>query len=416
MLPEDRLDALLSLHAENSPGQPSANGYAEFADLQPLLDASARLEGLRNAEPTPEFAGHLETLFLATAASLREQSEGGESAVSFSGDIASRYADGAPPRLGNDFPTLPGVRWDALDSMDNQTTEANGSRQPTVLRPRTPWRHLLWSALAAALLVAIGATTLTVAAGSGPGTPLYGLHRWEQDVRVGMAGSAADRASLHLAYARDALSALNNTVAQRQTGSAYDDALATFSEEMRATSASLAEVPAGGEQNALAAQFGQLRTQGRSDLHAALAVLPWAKRITTTSALAALGDNVLSVARADMVYSGHGQHLWRITITGSGFQPGATLLVNGQPAGTVNAVNPTTLVAQLSGDDSAPLPATIGVANPDNTAAATTSVRSNERDDATPGAQQTPGAQPSPTADDHGGDRHGGNSGPGGGH
>ena len=99
MLPEDRLDALLSLHAENSPGQPSANGYAEFADLQPLLDASARLEGLRNAEPTPEFAGHLETLFLATAASLREQSEGGESAVSFSGDIASRYADGAPPRL-----------------------------------------------------------------------------------------------------------------------------------------------------------------------------------------------------------------------------------------------------------------------------------------------------------------------------
>lgn len=415
MLPEDRLDALLSLYVERSPTQSSANDHVERADLQPLLDASDRLEGLRSAEPTPEFAGRLETLFLATAASLREQSGGGESAASFGGDIAARYADEPPPRLGNDYPTLPGVRWDAPDSMDNQTTVADDPRRPTALHPRAGWRRLLWSALAAALLLAIGATTLTVAAGSGPGTPLYGLHRWEQDVRVSIAGSAADRATLHLAYARDALIALDDAVAQRQTGSVYDDALAAFGDEMRAASANLADIPTGGERSALATQFGQLRTQGRSDLHAALAVLPWAKRITTTGALAALGDNVLSVTRADMVYSGHGQHLWRITVTGSGFQPGATLLVNGQPAGTVIAVNPTTLVAQLSGDDSAPLPANIGVANPDNTAAATTNVRSNEQDGATPGAQQTPGAQPSPT-DDHGGDRHGGNSGSGGGH
>ena len=452
MLPEERLDTLLSRHIQNEnsqerhqhvdngddahdgdDGDNRDDGREDYADLQPLLDASGRLTALNGAEPSPDFADRLETLFLATAASL---SDHGAAPASFDDSMAARFADTAPPRLGNDYPTLPGVRWDELDSMDsidkmdnqatvadsmdsmdNQATVADNAIAPLApvpLRPRPVWRRLVWSALAAALLLAIGATTFTAAAAAGPGTPLYGLHRWEQGVQVSMAGSAADRAKLHLEYAREALVALDAAVAARQTGSTYDDALATYRDEMSAASTSLAAVPTGGDQSALVAQFGQLRAQGRSDLHAALAVLPWAQRITTTSALVGLGDNAPTVTHAEMVYSGHGQHLWRITVTGSGFQPGAILLVNGQPAGEVLSVTPTTLVAQMTGDDSAPLPASIGVANPDNTAAVTSSIRSSEQNDATPGTQTTPGAQPSPT-DDHGGDRHGGNSGPGGG-
>jgi hypothetical protein len=116
---------------------------------------------------------------------------------------------------------------------------------------------------------------------------------------------------------------------------------------------------------------------------------------------------VLAVTQADMVYSEHGQHLWTITITGSGFQPGAVLLMNGQPVTATISVTPTKLVAQISGDDSAPRPSSIGVGNPDNTAAGTTSITSNETndDDATPGAQQTPGS------DDHSGDHQGSSGG-----
>ncbi len=432
MLPEDRLDTLLPRHIQNDHQhhehmENGRDGREAYADLQPLLDASDRLTALSGAEPSPAFADRLETLFLATAASLSEHGSAPASFDVLDDSLAARFADTTPPRLGNDYPTLPGVRWDELDgmdgvdSMDNQATVADSAialPAPVPLRPHpahSGWRRLVWSALAAALLLAIGATTLTAAAAAAPGTPLYGLHRWEQGVQISMAGSAADRVKLHLEYAREALVALDAAVTARQTGGAYDDALATYGDEMGAASASLATVPAGGEQSALVGQFGQLRAQGRSDLHAALAVLPWAQRITTTSALAGLGDNVPGVTHAEMVYSGHGQHLWRITVTGSGFQPGAILLVNGQPAGVVLSVTPTTLVAQLPGDDSAPLPASIGVANPDNTAAVTTSIHSNEQDDATPGTQTTPGAQPSPTIDDHGGDRHGGNSGPGGG-
>ena len=431
MLPEDRLDTLLPRHIQNDQEhhehmENGRDGREAYADLQPLLDASDRLTALSGAEPSPAFADRLETLFLSTAASL---SEHGSTPASFDmlGDsLAARFADTTPPRLGNDYPTLPGVRWDELDSMDgvdsmdNQATVADSAIAPPAPVPLRPhpahpgWRRLVWSALAAALLLAIGATTFTAAAAAGPGTPLYSLHRWEQGIQVSMAGKAADRVKLHLEYAREALVALDAAVAARQTGGAYDDALATYRDEMGAASVSLAAVPAGGDQSALVAQFGQLRAQGRSDLHAALAVLPWAQRITTTSALAGLDDNVPGVTHAEMVYSGHGQHLWRITVTGSGFQPGAILLVNGQPAGEVISVTPTALVAQMTGDDSAPLPASIGVANPDNTAAVTSSIRSSEQNDATPGTQTTPGAQPSPT-DDHGGDRHGGNSGPGGG-
>jgi hypothetical protein len=155
-----------------------------------------------------------------------------------------------------------------------------------------------------------------------------------------------------------------------------------------------------------------LRATGRSDLHAALAALPWAERLSTTAVLASIDDRVLSVAQATMIYSGHGQHLWQIIVSGSGFQQGARLLVNDEPAGNVTSVTATTLVATLSGDDSAPLPATIGVANSDGTAAVTSLISSNEQQES-----PTTAPQVSPTVDDHGGDHHGGgsNSGPGGG-
>jgi hypothetical protein len=182
---------------------------------------------------------------------------------------------------------------------------------------------------------------------------------------------------------------------------------------MQATATSAGSVPAGSEQDALFAQLRQLTTRGRADLHSALAILAWSERAQTTAVLADIGDSVLHVTQVSMISSGHGQQLWQVTVSGTDFQQGAVLLVNGRPAGTVISVTPTTLVAQLAGDDSAPLPSSIGVANPDNTAALTGNVSSHEQENVTPSPQQTP------SGDDHGGDRggdgHGGSSGPGGG-
>lgn len=163
--------------------------------------------------------------------------------------------------------------------------------------------------------------------------------------------------------------------------------------------------------------MGQLRAQGRADLHVALAVLPWPGRIKTTAVLGDIGDSVLHVDAATMVYavgSDANQNVWEITITGSGFQPGAVLLIDGQVAGIVTSVTPTTLQAALPGDESTPLPASVGAANPDDTAAQTSSVSNQgqrQQSPATPTPQLTP--QSTPGADDHGG--HDGGGGDGGG-
>ncbi|HKW23957.1 MAG TPA: IPT/TIG domain-containing protein [Ktedonobacterales bacterium] len=403
MLPEDRLDTLLSLRVAEQRGQSERlvdYDIREAGDLEPLLAAADRVTDLADEEPSEDFAARLEAIFLSHAAHLRERD-----------GIAPLPILAPPPLMGNDEPTLPsmlsGGEWAAALGHGTWTETAPGNRGYRGANRQTVWRRLLWPALAATLLLAIGMTTFTAAALAGPGSPLYGLHKWEQNLQVNITGSAADRTQLHISNAQDALLALNSAVASHQTGTTYDDALAAFRDEARAATTSLDNVPAGGERDALTAQLDQLHTKGIADLHTALPLLSWPQRVETTGALSEIGDQVLTVTQANMVYSEHGQHLWTITVSGSGFQPGAVLLMNGQPVNATTTVTPTKLIAQMPGDDSAPRPGSIGVGNPDNTAAATTSITSHEEndDDATPGAQQTPGS------DDHGGDHHGSSGG-----
>jgi hypothetical protein len=93
---------------------------------------------------------------------------------------------------------------------------------------------------------------------------------------------------------------------------------------------------------------------------------------------------------ADVRVSSQSGYVWTVTITGSGFQNGAILLLRQRPAGQVVSVTPTRLVAQLTiGDDS--LPHDIGVGNPDYTAATTSQVANEHEDDDSPTATGTPG-------------------------
>jgi hypothetical protein len=407
MLPEDRLDALLTLSVDAQRGRPerrSANGSGEVGDIQPLLDAADRVAELAREEPTEAFVAHLEAIFLARAAYLRERN--GIAPQSMVGELTPLPLIETPPLIRNDAPTLPGSGWTTAPN-DATLPDIRPFSRPFAMHSQPVWRRLLWPALAATLLLAIGMTTFTAAALAGPGSPLYGLHKWEQNLQANFTGSAADRTQLHISNAQDALFALNSAVTNHQTGTTYDDTLATFRDEVRAAATNLDDVPAGGEHDTLAAQLDQIHAKGIADLHTALPLLSWPQRIETTGVLSEIGDQALTVTQANMVYSEHGQHLWTITVSGSGFQPGAVLLMNGQPVNATITVTPTKLVAQMPSDDSAPRPGSIGVGNPDNTAAVTTSITSHEEndDDATPGAQQTPGS------DDHGDDHHGSSGG-----
>jgi hypothetical protein len=260
---------------------------------------------------------------------------------------------------------------------------------------RAPWR--VWTALAAVLLLTLTVTTFAVAANASPGSALYGVRRWQEDARTNLAGSDAERAKLHIQYATDALDALDAAVTQHASANVYSEALGRFTDEFRQANDALAQVPAGGDYDSLSASLSDLRTRGRTDLRVALPALGWPERITTTSALGDLGETVLTVQQVSGVRSGYGvTSIWTLTITGSGFQSGAILLVRQRPAGHVLSVTSTRLVAQLPAGEEDSLPHDIGIGNSDNTAASTGQVTGERDDDGGPAATGTPGGNHAP--------------------
>jgi hypothetical protein len=348
MEPQDRLDALLS-------SQPSTRRRwslpeSQREELEPLLEIADDLAAVGTIIPAPSFADDLETRLLARASRQ---------------GVATALRDADEP---DDAPTLP-----VLIALDPPRHSA-----PRRTSARPSWR--IWASLAAAILLAVSVATITIAAYASPGTTLYAVRRWQEDARTNLTNSDAERTKLHIQYATDALDALDAAVAQHDP-TAYSEALGRFTDELRQADDALGSVPAGADHDTPTASLDDLRVRGRQDLRAALPSIGWPERTTTTRALGALGESVVRVSnvagvRASTQYG----HVWTLTITGSGFQSGAILLVRQRPAGHVVSVTPTQVVAQLiSGDDL--LPHDIGVGNPDNTAATTSQVTGAHEDD-----------------------------------
>ncbi|HKB49395.1 MAG TPA: hypothetical protein VKC57_16930, partial [Ktedonobacterales bacterium] len=198
MLPGDRLDALLVARTRGTP--------AEEGELRVLLDTAALFEPLAAAQPDQSYADALESRLLAHASTLS-----------------------APGMFAATSPTPP-----AIESEPAGAAPSAPIRNPAQPHMRT-WRvprlrgsRVFWQALAAAVVLTFAGGAMAVAAAAPPGSPLYGLHRLEDGVRVSLAASPADRTRLHLRYATGALVALDRAVAQRQGNPTYGDALATL--------------------------------------------------------------------------------------------------------------------------------------------------------------------------------------------
>jgi hypothetical protein len=367
MHPEDRLDALLTAQLR----APRATAVEEPGDLAPLVEAAQRLGTLRRAEPARDFARALEQRLLARAELVAARPVRGEA---------------------RELPV--------------------GGRSRRGIRQRMP-RAPRWAPLAAAalLLLVISAGTLTAAASAAPGTPLYGLHRMEQGMRAQLAGSAADRGYLHIAYADQALSALVAAAAQHDMR-AYQDALATMREELAAARAAVGQVPAGQAHDALDAALARLTARAQAALLAALPHVEWPACVATTSVLGELGQPIPVVSGARVLEQNRGgQVVWLITITGSGFQAGARVVLDGQVVGGAVTMTPEMLRLTLASPPATSL-RSIGVQNPDGTAAETrhiTVVR------AEPGKDSAPNGTPTSTSGtghsgQGGGDKNGGHA------
>lgn len=375
MRPEDELDEWLDLSAHGDPTIP--------LELREPLEAADRVASLASITPSHRFASALEQRFLAQASAMAAADEPNAEEETLA--LACRATDGSHAR-------------------------ATPSRRRA--------RRILWPTIAAAVLIVFSMATLFAAANAAPGSPLYGLHRWEQGVNVTLADGPAERARLHLRYATDALTALDASATRHESDHVYRDALSSFQDEMRSAATAVNQVADSQTRAALGTQLDALRAQARDDFHAVLPALGWSARLETTTALGQVGGVTPQITQVTVTSNKHdGAAAQQYIVTGSGFLPGAVLVVDGRQVGVTISVSPTTLIASAQMEDRE-APHSVGVSNPDGTAAQTTHISSQDGDhDQNGGDQQNgpPSSQDTPTPGNEQNGGLGGNSSRGGG-
>jgi hypothetical protein len=341
MTPDDlrdqqgRLDSLLTAQRMGRFASRDARASVE-PDLRPLLDAAARMGGIAREAPTPEFANRLEAQLLERAKAL--------SAPTMIMPIAAQPSS-APrqsPRRAN-----PGSRWRATRAM--------------------------WAALAATILLTISLGAITASAH--PGAPFYPLRKIVEGVGARITGDpAAASAQASMRQADEALAAFDAAASQRDEPGALA-ALAQLRQDDQQAAQSISQVIDDSQRQTLQQSLNSLHTREISDLRAALPELSLAARIQVTSALVAAGDSAPVITSyslpgdqnaSDHSASGSAPNRTLI-IKGSGFTAGATLLIDGKPAGVIDAITATRIVAHLPAG--AQDPQQIGVEEPDGTVA-----------------------------------------------
>jgi hypothetical protein len=434
MEPEERLDALLS-HRQSADlissddvaldGASDAEGAAPSnssptADsaLSPLLAAANTFAVWGTAVPDVSFAEQLEADLLARFALHSE----GAIVSGMPGVVASPNQSDQEQAGPSQDPSQSG----GDDSAERRVPASPGrtARVPLRLlgrparleRPRATRAQVLQRSLvAAAVLIAAVGSLAVSAATARPGQPLYGVLRFEQGVRTDMANTPDERIRLQLRYAHDALAAYEVAISQQSGEQAYHDALASFLDDEQAAAGDIAALTEGTDRDRLTAQLMTLRAQGQGVLRTSLHALNWPMRATVTMVLGQLGDDVLQIAQATVSgASRNGNYIWTIAVDGADFAPGAVLLVDGHPLGSVVSLSPTRLVAEVSSGQLSGGAHSIGVGNADGTASMVTGVTTTSAPDdhGGHGDHGTPGPQSTSGADDHGGS---GGSGSGGG-
>jgi hypothetical protein len=247
--------------------------------------------------------------------------------------------------------------------------------------------HPAWAAVVL-LFATLGVLSLLGVVGAqadSPSNPFYQVKLLEQDVQLSLA-SPADRVRLNLQYAQDDLTALQQHTAPQDAAN-YSQLLARLDDAFTQAASNLSAVPAGDEHDQLARQLDDLKATAQTTLRGMLGQLTLEQRVATTTELGKLGATVPVIASVT-VTPGEG-HKVTVLITGSGFQPGATLLLDGLPSSASVTVSSTTVEVVLEFPTDARL-ASFGVANPDGTVAETHQATWNQ-------AQPTPSPTAKPT-------------------
>ncbi len=237
---------------------------------------------------------------------------------------------------------------------------------------RSPWKRLAFgTALIALLLLATMGTLSAAAQVTNPNNPLYEVRRLVQRVQYPQTNATIIQADANLHNAQDQLTMLTGQTASTNSA-AYRRSLANLEQQITGLNHRIQTLPTGPDRDNLTHKLLTLKANARQTLRQLLPTLNLSEQLLTTNALEQLGDTVPHIDRATMVVT-HSNKQATITITGDHLQPGAKLLIDDQlvtasPSWQNGAA---VFIANWPGKAS---PKTIGILNPDDTAAQTTTI------------------------------------------
>lgn len=317
-----RLDALLSGESSPTPADKA---------LFPLLHTAERLWELEEqAEPSVFFTRTLQQRVMREAAEIRKAGPNAPKQ-----HVVTTVAWDRPP---------PPREWD----VDRR-------------------RRLFWRLAAVAVILFSLVGTLSVASQATPASPLYGLRQLERTVQLQLAFDPVARAQVRIAVAQDALTELEYATGQHDQSS-YRAHLAEFQNDYQAASDAVAGVSSSGSRADLELSLAAIQARAVADLRKALVGMDWPDRVATTTTLSTLGETTSTITRVTYTRTRAASGL-TLQISGAGFVSGATLYLDGRPAGTLSSVAANAIQATLPGGTPLGPGATIGVSNPDGTAA-----------------------------------------------
>lgn len=221
------------------------------------------------------------------------------------------------------------------------------------------------------LLFLSGTGVLLVAAQvSNPDNPLYAVKRLEQNVQVSLANTSNNQAEMDLQSARNRLNTLAKLV---DSAEVYKKAIADLDQQINTASQAIHALPVGSRHDRLVGELAAFEANVRSTLRQLLPRLAVPERLVTTSELGRLGDNVPNLKSVAIALPAHPNGRATISISGQNIQQGAQLLVDGRLVVVQGSFQNGMYVFVVDWAGNLH-PQSIGILNPDGTAALTSAI------------------------------------------
>lgn len=231
-------------------------------------------------------------------------------------------------------------------------------------RKRRAWVTTLGAV--AVLLIAF-ASLLTLSAQNSSGNLPSG---WKQDQKqetLTARAGAQNEALAALGHLHSALTSLTTVVNEGQNDHAIRQALETVSLWTRTSERAVSALPADLALQVTQHRLNEVLAEENQTLRLLLVQVDWPMKVAFTRQLGMLGDPVPRVIHVTVRAKTAGMFL--VTLTGANFASRAQLMIEGKPTSTVIQRSASLLVAVVSSAQRPPETDTIGVLNPDGTAA-----------------------------------------------